>query len=563
MALSHELISQFAKIVNSDKKQSTESTIYGTVVDQHGHKPGDVDSNGHEIVIDENGGKYFKPDGSDQLIPITENNEDPAKANTMSNVDYGNRASVLIKDHTATVTGNISSPAANNKDIETKITEFDIAVGDQLQANKGYFGELIADKANVGNLTAAIIGVTELIAKDSEIENLVADKATLTDVIATKIDTDVIIADNAIIEHLKASNIDVLSLIADKAVMEELIANNADLNSVEAKNAYLKYATIDFSNIGEAAITKLFADSGIIDHLVVNDGEIAGELIGVTIKGDLIQANTLKADKLVVKGEDGMYYKLNIDGLNNISTTQASKFTLLDTKPDNWETNFKDYYIISDDNYVHIPDNEIPNWQSNIYYKLNSNYESGLDGTVIVANSITAEKIAVDDLTAFGATIAGFKMEPQDEDMGTPAKIYSGAKSSVDADIIDGIYMDENGQMNLGNANSYLKFYKDSDGNYKLSISAESILFGVGKQFSLDDRGMTVAGDNDNNVRIETNISNNGMRVYANNDEKLKADDKGVVAKDLHARTYLIINGTSRFEKIRNSNRVGCFWIGE
>ena len=82
MALSHELISQFAKVVNNDKTQSTETTIYGTVVDKNGHKPGDVDDKGNKIVIDENGGKYIKPDGSDQLIPITENEEDPAKANT-------------------------------------------------------------------------------------------------------------------------------------------------------------------------------------------------------------------------------------------------------------------------------------------------------------------------------------------------------------------------------------------------------------------------------------------------------------------------------------------------
>ena len=295
--------------------------------------------------------------------------------------------------------------------------------------------------------------------------------------------------------------------------MEELIANNADLNSVEAKNAYLKYATIDFSNISQAAITKLFADSGIIEDLVVSDGRITGELVGVTIKGDLIEAGTLKADRLVVKGSDGRYYALNTDFTAIPGVTPVEEDTI--------------------------------------------------HGSVLVEKSIVAEKIAVDDLVAFGATIAGFKMEPRDEDMGTPAAIYSGAKSSVDADIIDGIYMDENGQMNLGNANSYLKFYKDDDGVYRLSISAESILFGVGKQFSLDDRGMTVAGDNDNNVRIETNISNNGMRVYANDDEKLKADDKGVVAKDLHAKTYLIINDTSRFEKIRSSNRVGCFWIGE
>lgn len=240
------------------------------------------------------------------------------------------------------------------------------------------------------------------------------------------------------------------------AIIDELKTNHLDA----------EYATIDFANINMAAVKKLFTDSGIIKDLVVEDGKITGELVGVTIKGDLIEGNTIKADKLVVKGEDGIYYKLNIDGLNEISTSQSSKFTLLTSEPDDWSTNYSDYYIISNDVYTHITDSTVPTWTANTYYKLSSTYESGLDGSVIVAHSITADRISVTDLVAFGATIGGFNI--------TSNAIYSNGKDSIDS-IVDGLYMDNDGQASLGNATNYIKFFKDTDGQYKLILKVDEI----------------------------------------------------------------------------------------
>ena len=166
-----------------------------------------------------------------------------------------------------------------------------------------------------------------------------------------------------------------------------------------------------------AAVEKLFTESGIIKDLVVSSGQITGELVGVTIKGDLIEGGTVVADKLVVKGSDGLYYKLNTDG-STVETEQTE-------------------------------------------------YNS-LNGSVITAKSITATKISVDDLVAFGATIGGFNI--------TKTAIYSGVKSSVD-NTTRGTYLDKEGQMTIGDANNFLKYYKDADGNYKLEVSAQSIKF--------------------------------------------------------------------------------------
>ena len=83
MNLSNDLISQFAKITLDDKKTSQESTVYGTVVVS-------------------NDRTYVKLDGSDLLTPVI----------TTAEVKDGERVTVMMKNHTAIVTGNISSPAA-------------------------------------------------------------------------------------------------------------------------------------------------------------------------------------------------------------------------------------------------------------------------------------------------------------------------------------------------------------------------------------------------------------------------------------------------------------------
>jgi len=60
---------------------------------------------------------------------------------------------------------------------------------------------------------------------------------------------------------------------------------------------------------------------------------------------------------------------------------------------------------------------------------------------------------------------------------------------------------------------------------------------------------------------IKTQITEDGMTVYKNGNAVLTANSQGVDAVDLHASTYLIIAGKSRFEKYKGT-RVGCFWIG-
>ena len=89
MPLSSDLISQFVKATNDTTKREKDTVIaYGTTVGL-----------GDNI--------YVKLDGSDLLTPIT----------STVNVRPDERVTVMIKNHTATVTGNITSPSAGYIDV--------------------------------------------------------------------------------------------------------------------------------------------------------------------------------------------------------------------------------------------------------------------------------------------------------------------------------------------------------------------------------------------------------------------------------------------------------------
>lgn len=415
MSLSSDLISQFVKTTNDTKKSNEETTLYGTATKF-------------------NGKMYAKLDGSDRLTPI----------DTTVDVKEGERVTVLIKNHTATITGNVSSPSARTddlKDTNKKVEEANTKIGT--------FATVLADKVDTEQLDATnakietiesdnVIIKEKLTAHDGEFENIktknleVEEKIKASegeiDALKTKkIDSEVADFKYAKVDDLNVTNETVHNLSGDysdfkESTVDKFKANDASIkklqtDSLTAESADVRYANIDFSNIDKAAMEYFYAHSGLIKNVVVGDQQITGELIGVTIKGDLIEGNTIVAEKLVIKGDDGLYYKLNTDGMG-VEAEQTE-------------------------------------------------YNS-LNGSIIRAKSITATKIAVDDLVAFDATIAGFNI--------TDEAIYSGVKESA-LNTTRGIYLGKDGQLAFGDGNNYLRFYKDSSGKYKLEISAESMNF--------------------------------------------------------------------------------------
>ncbi len=76
--------------------------------------------------------------------------------------------------------------------------------------------------------------------------------------------------------------------------------------------------------------------------------------------------------------------------------------------------------------------------------------------------------------------------------------------------------------------------------------------------YTFDETGLTVRKSG---KEIKTQITEDGMTVYKNNNAVLTANSEGVNAVDLHASTYLMVGGRSRFENY-GTDRTGCFWIG-
>lgn len=415
MGLSSELASQFAKIVNqTNTNDSKETTVYGTAVKF-------------------NGKMYVKIDGSDRMTPIT----------STVDVREGERVTVLIKNHQAVTTGNTSSPAARTDDVKDNTQKIEDASKQitelgTLIADKASIKELEADEARIKDLEAANVTITgELKAQRASISSLTADNvninksltaanASIENLKTNKLDVEVADLKFATIDSLKATNVSVRQLTSDfgdfkKLSTESFNANNAAIKSLQTdklntKDAEVTYANIDFANIGDAAIEKFYAKSGIIKDLVIGNETVTGELVGITITGDLIKANTIVADKFVLKGQNGLFYRINTDGIT-VETEQTD--------------------------------------------------ENSLNGKVILAKSITADKVKVTDLVAFGATIAGFNINDN--------SIYSGVKESVNNNT-RGIYLDKDGQIAFGDSNNYVKYYKDTDNTYKLKISAGSII---------------------------------------------------------------------------------------
>lgn len=382
MSLSNDLVSQFVSITNDNSNQQGPSILYGTI-EYVGATP------------------YVKLDGSDLLTPIV----------TTASVQPNERVTVTISNHTAVVMGNVSSPAIN---LETSINN-----GSDEPIKIGQFGILLAEKANIKELDAAI----------ANIETLKADKAVVNDLSVTIANIETLKADKAIIDDLSAEIANINDLKADKATIDDLSAEIVNINDLKADKASIEnlnsiYANIDFANIGEAAIQKLFAQSGIINDLIMSGGKVTGELVGVRIKGDLIEASTLKTDRLVVRGDDGKYYPINTD------------FRL-------------------------IPD-------------VSPVEEDMIHGSSLVAESVTAEKVAVEDLVAFGATIGGFKI--------TDNSIRSINKFDVNSND-SGVFLDSTGQVAFGDGNSYLKYYYDATSNsHRLEVAADSVMFGLGRK---------------------------------------------------------------------------------
>lgn len=391
MALSHDILSQFAKLVTKDNTKNAESTIYGT------------------IIVDSDGNKYVKLDGSDQLTPLS-NDERPVADSTTANANEGERVSVLIKNHTATVTGNISSPAARTEDVEnlgdqlSKVQEFDILIGERVEANEAYIKKLQTDKADIGELNAAVAKIEELEATKASIYELTAAKAEITDLIATKIDAEIIEATYAKIEDLEAVNADIDQLKADnveitnKLTAAEAEIDNLEVNKLSVKDAEMQYATIENLNATNAKVGTLESDVADIDTLIF------GSASGSTIQTSFANAVIAQLGNAQIKSA-------------MIESLSASKITAGDIITNNVRVMSEDGSLLISDETIQISDDTRVRVQ--IGKDAANDYSINIwdaDGNLMfseggITDSAIKDAIIRNDMVASDANIAASKLD--------------------------------------------------------------------------------------------------------------------------------------------------------
>lgn len=133
MSLSQDIITAFAKITNDNKKDNKETVLYGTTVIQ-------------------NGSRYVQIDGSNELTPVQ----------STAVIRSGARVTIMLKDHQAVVTGNLTDPSASSEDLgnvndKVNKTEFELVINELL--------------LTIEDLNNSIQDLTERVAKLENPEN--------------------------------------------------------------------------------------------------------------------------------------------------------------------------------------------------------------------------------------------------------------------------------------------------------------------------------------------------------------------------------------------------------
>lgn len=330
-------------IIQNDKEKDTVDVVNATV-----HMQGD------DIFIDIDGSNGF-------LTP----------ANTQIEVTDKQRVQAEIKNHIVTIVGSSQNVAVGNSSYQRLKS---------IVADEGYYDELEANGLTVyGELRATQGKFENLEADYGEFKNVVIDEGTFKELVGSDLTiTGMLFGDTADFNRLKANNAFIRGILTTSG----LVAEDGTIINLESE-----YADINFAHIKQAAVDNFYSKQARIGNVTIKgpdydeDGNpiegtggmiVSGDVTGVHIYGDVIQAGTLKADTIILKGEDGLYYQLNVGGMT---------------------------------------DEEIELKYGKIDAQLEKELEEKLHGSNIIAHTVTAEAVYVDDLSAFNATIGGFVID--------------------------------------------------------------------------------------------------------------------------------------------------------
>ena len=237
MSLSSELISQFAKITNDEKpKKSEEVTLYGEVVELE------------EMIC-------VRFDGAEELTPVTTIVE---KDDTGEIVNYkygaasvksGDRVSVSLKNHSATITGNLSDPPAGRAEFVVGLDTIVAKIGDDVQLKLDGVEKSITAQVENTNVRIDNMGVT-ISNNYTELSNAISS------------------GDNELSEAIRQLNSDLSQDISDAVttINGKINVNTNDISTVVNNLTALKEG---FKN-GTTVISGGCITTGMIDAKYLN-----------------------------------------------------------------------------------------------------------------------------------------------------------------------------------------------------------------------------------------------------------------------------------------------------
>ena len=281
MGLNVELVSQFAKYTANKKETKKESTAWGEVVE-----------------ITASGKTFVKLDGSDRVTPVE----------TLTEAKVGDRVSVTIKNHAATLTGNASSPSINadgstiggiRNDFKN-LSADNLLIREKLTASEGYIAELSAKNVKIEETLEAHTGKFENLEADvAEFERLSATFATFDALNAKDAEIRNLLTDYATIEKLNADRAEIDDLLAGKATIADLSAVQAKVGLLDADVADIN--TLMFGSASGSSIHTSFANAVIAQ---LGDAQIKSAMIK-DISAGKITSGDIITDNVKVKSNDG------------------------------------------------------------------------------------------------------------------------------------------------------------------------------------------------------------------------------------------------------------------
>lgn len=321
--------------------------------------------------------------------------------------------------------------------VDTKLLIAEKADIEDLQATNALFTKVLAEDMTVTNLTGAKADFGTLLADDFTAEQITALQAHFDTATAGSVTAEDIAGKTGTFKTLLVGSFTADQISAAAAAFQKATIGALTLSRLDAG-----YANIDFANVTTESVKNLFVNVGMLENAVISEGQITGTLAGVHVVADVIEANTIVAGDFVVQGADENWYRINPTE-SGITQEQLES--------------------------------------------LNA-YDKYVSGEYIVAKSITANQIAVTDLYAFGATIAGLQLES--------GKIHSIGKTSVSSSV-PGIYMDSTGQFNTGDATNFIaSWYDSAEQKWKVAIRADEISFGGGQSVEEVINNVAVVAEN-------------------------------------------------------------------